>query len=166
MIAVRRRRPMRRNGARRGAASSFDALASRLALGQGAYYVLTGVWPLLSMRTFEAVTGPKVDRWLVKTVGALVTVMGGALLLAGRRGHISEEVLLVGAGSAVGLTGIDLGSSLSGRISKVYLLDALAEMLLLLGWGLALACRRHRSCPAGHSARRPFSTKAAARYLP
>ncbi|MCI0462876.1 MAG: hypothetical protein L0Z62_38510 [Gemmataceae bacterium] len=26
---------------------------------QGVYYLLAGVWPLLSLGTFEAVTGPK-----------------------------------------------------------------------------------------------------------
>ncbi len=120
-------------------AAPAEALASALALSQGAYYLITGVWPLLHMRTFEAVTGPKVDRWLVKTVGVLVAVIGTVLLHAGRRSPVSDEVLLLGAGSAAGLTGIDLAYSLRGRISKVYLLDALAEALLLLGWGLAHA---------------------------
>jgi hypothetical protein len=36
-------------------------------LAQGAYHLVTGVWPLVSMRTFASVTGPKVDKWLVKT---------------------------------------------------------------------------------------------------
>ncbi len=60
-----------------------------LALLQGVFYVLTGIWPLLSIRTFERVTGPKVDRWLVKTVGVLVTVIGGVLLLAGSRRRVT-----------------------------------------------------------------------------
>jgi hypothetical protein len=69
-------------------------------------------------------------------------------------------------GGAGDLTGIDLGYSLSGRVSKVYLLDAPAEILPLLGRELALARRRCGPRPAGHSARQPFSTEAAARYLP
>ncbi|MBV8580277.1 MAG: hypothetical protein JOZ86_06540, partial [Candidatus Eremiobacteraeota bacterium] len=36
-----------------------------------AYYLATGLWPLLDMRSFELVTGRKTDRWLVKMVGAL-----------------------------------------------------------------------------------------------
>lgn len=142
------------------AAPCTAAPASALALGQGAYYLVTGVWPLLSMRTFEAVTGPKVDRWLVKTVGVLVAVIGAVLLRVGRRGRVSDEVLLLGAGSAAGLTSVDLTYGLRGHISKVYLLDALAEVLLLLGWGLALMPRH-----AGHRARRPFSLRRTARYL-
>ena len=38
---------------------------------QGLYYLITGVWPFLSMASFQAITGPKVDGWLVKMVGAL-----------------------------------------------------------------------------------------------
>ncbi len=43
---------------------------------QGIYYVATGLWPILNMRSFEMVTGPKRDKWLVKTVGALITAIG------------------------------------------------------------------------------------------
>ena len=47
-----------------------------VALAHACYYLITGVWPLLSIGTFEKVTGPKTDRWLVKTVGILVGVGG------------------------------------------------------------------------------------------
>ncbi len=47
-----------------------------LASGQGALYVATGVWPLLHMPSFEAVTGPRLERWLVQTVGVLVASIG------------------------------------------------------------------------------------------
>lgn len=49
-----------------------------LAFLQGTYYLLTGVWPFASMGTFLAVTGPKTDLWLVRTVGALVAAWLGA----------------------------------------------------------------------------------------
>ena len=32
-----------------------------VALVQGIFYFLTGIWPLLSMETFLKVTGPKTD---------------------------------------------------------------------------------------------------------
>src|SRR4051812_31621926 len=38
---------------------------------QGIYYLLTGVWPLVGMATFEFVSGTKTDKWLVNTVGVL-----------------------------------------------------------------------------------------------
>jgi hypothetical protein len=38
------------------------ATLTRLALlGQGVYYPVTGIWPILDRRSFEQVTGPKVD---------------------------------------------------------------------------------------------------------
>ena len=51
---------------------------------QAGYYLLTGIWPLLSRGTFEAITGRKQDFWLVQTVGALVGVTGAALAAAAR----------------------------------------------------------------------------------
>ncbi|MGE3500053.1 MAG: hypothetical protein AB7N53_19505, partial [Candidatus Binatia bacterium] len=52
------------------------------ALVQGIYFFTTGVWPLIHRASFEAVTGPKVDYWLVETVGILVAVIGLTLLAA------------------------------------------------------------------------------------
>jgi hypothetical protein len=74
---------------------------------QGMYFLLTGVLPLISIRTFEAITGPKTDKWLVQTVGVLVTVIGAVLLLAAHAQRFSFEIGL---------------------------LDAAAEVLLALGW--------------------------------
>src|SRR5215211_4274415 len=108
--------------------------AVRLARLQAILYVVTGVWPLVNMRSFEAVTGPKVDRWLVKTVGALVTVIGCALALASRRRQLAPEVVLVAAGSAAALATIDTVYVAKRRISPVYLLDAVAEIALVAGW--------------------------------
>ncbi len=85
------------------------------------------------MRTFERVTGPKVDRWLVQTVGVLVLVIGGALALGGARRRLTPELALLAAGSAAGLAAIDVVYVARRRIAPIYLLDALAEVLLLLG---------------------------------
>ena len=111
-----------------------DRRRVKLALGQGAFYLMTGVWPLVSLRTFERVTGPKTDRWLVKTVGVLVTVIGMVLLVAGRRRRVSDEVVQLAVGSAAGLASIDTIYRLRGRIATVYLLDALVELVLIGGW--------------------------------
>jgi hypothetical protein len=106
----------------------------RLPALQGVYFLATGVWPLVSMRTFEAVTGSKVDRWLVKTVGLLVAVIGTSLLVDARRPSRGSRVL--GVGSAAALGGVDVVYSLRGRISKIYLLDAVVEAVLVALWAL------------------------------
>ena len=107
---------------------------SLLAAGQGVYYLATGIWPLLNIETFQMVTGPKRDRWLVKTVGVLISVIGGVLLLAGMRGDPTAEVPLLAIGSAAGLTAIDGVYVARRRISPIYLVDAAAELALIAGW--------------------------------
>lgn len=107
------------------------------AVAQGAYYVATGVWPFVSMRSFLAVTGPKADLWLVKTVGGLVGVVGSALLLGGLRRRVTPELTLLGAGSAAALGAIESVYAYRRRISPVYLADALVEAALLAAWATA-----------------------------
>jgi hypothetical protein len=108
-----------------------------VALVQGGFYAVTGVWALVDLDSFMAVTGPKTDLWLVKTVGALVTVIGGVLLTAGWRRRVTRDVLLLGIGSALSLATIDLVYVSAGRISRIYLLDAAAEAGLAIAWALA-----------------------------
>ncbi|AUX48764.1 hypothetical protein SOCE26_103050 [Sorangium cellulosum] len=115
--------------------------ARHVALVQGIFYVATGVWPLVSLRTFEAVTGPKTDKWLVKTVGALIGVVGAALLAEARRPTVSPAGKLVGAGSALALAAVDVVYTSRGRISKVYLLDAAVELGIAGAWLLSTARR-------------------------
>lgn len=106
----------------------------KVALIQGVFYVATGVWPLVDIVSFQVVTGPKTDLWLVRTVGVLVTVVGAVLISASRRRRITDEIVLLATGSALGLAAIDLIYSLSGRISPIYLADAAAEIGLALLW--------------------------------
>jgi hypothetical protein len=101
---------------------------------QGSYYMLTGLWALVSIDTFQMVTGPKTDLWLVRTVGLLVLVSGAVLLLAAYRRHYPAEVILLGIGQALALTAIDIFYVAVGRISAIYLLDALAEIILVTIW--------------------------------
>jgi hypothetical protein len=113
-------------------------LLTGLCAAQGAYFVATGVWPLVSLRTFEVVTGPKTDGWLVKVVGVCVAVIGAVLLVASRRGPVSPEerpeVPILAVGSAAGLGTVELFYALKGRISPIYLLDAAVEAALVGGW--------------------------------
>lgn len=109
-------------------------LLSFVAIVQAFFYVVTGVWPLISMSTFEAITGPKTDDWLVKTVGVLVTVIGLVLAMAALRRRITLEVMALAVGSAIALAGVDVVYAFQRRISAVYLLDALAELILAALW--------------------------------
>jgi hypothetical protein len=116
-----------------------------VAVAQGGYYVATGLWPLLDRRSFEHVTGPKTEFWLVKTVGVLVLAVGVGLAQAARRGGpMPPELRLVAIGSAAGLAAIDAAFALRGRISRVYLADAAVEIGLLVVWAEAARGRSGR----------------------
>lgn len=109
---------------------------------EGWFYAVSGLWPVINIRSFEWVTGPKVDRWLVKTVGLLLTTIGGVQIAAARRDDIPEELAILGVGAPLALLVIDLTYVAKGRISKIYLLDALAQLGLIGLWGAAAAASR------------------------
>ncbi len=108
-----------------------------LARVQGLFYLATGVWPMLHIGSFEAITGPKTDRWLVKTVGGLVAVTGLGLAVAGRRGRVAPECALIAGGEAAALAAIDVVYVAKRRIAPIYLLDAAVELPLALAWAVA-----------------------------
>lgn len=109
-------------------------------VAQGGYFVATGLLPFVSRRAFEAVTGPKREWWLVQTVGALVTVAGGALLAsAARQEAAPPELIGVAAGSAAALAAIDVVYVAKGRIAPSYLADAAVELALFAGLARRLA---------------------------
>jgi hypothetical protein len=108
---------------------------------QGWFYVATGVWPIVDIDSFQAVTGPKTDLWLVRTVGVLVTVIGATILLAVRQRRLDTPIVVLAVGSALGLASIELVYALAGRISPVYLADAAAEIVIAGIWMVGRARR-------------------------
>jgi hypothetical protein len=115
---------------------------------QGVYYLATGVWPLVSIETFQMVTGPKTDNmptgleadhWLVMTVGVLVTAIGLTLRVAAWRSKCPGEVVVLAVASAAGLAAIDLLYVTRQVIPPIYLADAAAEVVLIAGWACGLA---------------------------
>lgn len=105
-----------------------------VSLVQTLYFLMTGIWPLVDIYTFQLVTGPKTDLWLVRTVGVLITVIAVVLLIATLRRQITLEIRLLAIGSAAGLAGIDIIYVSLGRISPIYLLDAFIELILIVWW--------------------------------
>jgi hypothetical protein len=125
----------------------------RVALhGQAAYYVLAGLWPLISLDAFERVTGPKTDEWLVYMVGLLAVAVGLTLGVGARPARPAGAIVVLAAGSASSFAWIDLRYALSGRIEPIYLLDAGVEvgllLALLVGW---LQVRRTGDRPSATS---------------
>jgi hypothetical protein len=104
-----------------------------VALVQGIYFFITGIWPILHMNSFLKVTGPKTDLWLVKTVGLILTVIGAVLILAQINAEVNSSIIILAIGSALSLTVIEIVYVVKRVISPIYLGDAAIEMLLL-GW--------------------------------
>jgi hypothetical protein len=113
-----------------------SSLGRAICAGQGTYFLATGLWPLVSLKTFYAVTGPKRDGWLVQTVGSMIACVGSTLLLGARRRSVSPEIRWLGASSAAALLAVDVVFVGQRRIPRIYLADAVAELGLLAGWGL------------------------------
>ena len=113
-----------------------------LATAQGVYYLLAGLWPVVGIDSFQAVTGDKTDLWLVKTVGLLIAVIGAAIFRARNRPALFPEMLILAAGSALALGTVDVLYSARGVISPVYLLDAPIEAGLVVGWSNVRARQR------------------------
>lgn len=109
-----------------------------LATGQGLYYLITGIWPIIHMSSFLAVTGPKEDLWLVNTVGMLIFFIGMGLIVAGLKRQVTFPISLIAAGAALGLFLVDLIYVWSGVISAIYLLDAILEVGLFAAWCIVI----------------------------
>jgi hypothetical protein len=108
------------------------------AILQGSYYLITGLWALVHIESFQKITGPKTDIWLVKTVGLLLAVIGAALLLAAYRQQFDPALILTAMGSAAALMAIELVYVAKRTISRVYLLDAAVEAGLIAWWAVAV----------------------------
>ena len=107
----------------------------RVAACHAAFYLSSGIWPVIHRRSFEAVTGPKTDYWLVQTVGLTVVAIGAGLARAAARpGPVSADLRTTAIAGASALAMIDLIFVSRRRISPIYLLDAVAEVALVAAW--------------------------------
>lgn len=100
---------------------------------QGAYYTVTGLWPVVSYRSFEAITGRKREPWLVKSMGVMLVVV--ALALAGDPTGRQPVTRRLGIGTAAVLAAVDIWyAGVRRRIAPIYLAEAVAELGLVGLW--------------------------------
>jgi hypothetical protein len=114
----------------------------RVSILQGLYYVLTSLWALADIQSFVAVTGPKTDIWLVRTVAVLILAIGIALLTAGFRRSVGPDTMVLALATALGLAAIEGYYSGRGRISALYGADAILQLLFAWAW-ISLSRPRH-----------------------
>jgi phosphate/sulfate permease len=123
-----------------------------LVWAQGIYYVVTGLWPIVSIDSFQQVTGHKTDNlptgreadhWLVVTVAVLILVIAAALLTsAASEKETPRSTIVLAIGSALGLAVVDVVFVLQGVIAPIYLLDAMVECCILGSWLAQLFLRQ------------------------
>lgn len=107
----------------------------QVARAHGLFNVVSGLWPLVHMSSFERVSGPKVDHWLVRTVSCLLVANGLTQATTGPSPEAIAVARRLGIGTALALAAIDLTYGGPGRISRVYLLDAVVELAWVGAWG-------------------------------
>ena len=110
-----------------------------VAWAQAVYFGVTGLWPILHIDSFQKVTGRKTDLWLVKTVGAVITVVAVSIGIAAYHHRFTAETIALAVGSAAVLAAIDMVYVARRLIPPVYLIDAAAEAVLVAAWAIALA---------------------------
>jgi len=105
---------------------------------QGAYLMAAGLWPLLHLRSFTKVTGPKLEGWLTKGVGLCMANIGAALGAAGARGRVARELRVLGVTSALSFAGMDFWyAGIRRRISPVYLVNGVVQLGFVASWAFA-----------------------------
>jgi hypothetical protein len=112
--------------------------AARVALFHGGYLLAMGIWPIVGLDSFKKATGPKLEGWLAKGVGACLANIGLAIGAAGARGKVARELRILGA--TVGLTFAAMDFWYAGfrrRIAPVYLLNGVAQLGFAAAWGAA-----------------------------
>lgn len=112
--------------------------AARVALIHGAYLVAGGLWPILDLRSFMMATGPKLEGWLPKGVGACMANIGAALAAAGVRGKVARELRILGVTTALSFAAMDFWyAGVRRRISRVYLFNGVAQLGFAAAWAFA-----------------------------
>lgn len=102
---------------------------SNVFLFQGAYFVITGIWPLLGMDSFITATGPKQDTWLVEMVGLLSASIGITFIVTSLRRQ--KPPLVLGYSVALSFLFMDIVYVIKDVISPVYLLDGAIQFVFI-----------------------------------
>lgn len=99
----------------------------------GGYYLITGLWPLISIVNFQMFTGVKKDTWLVKMVGLLAATIGCTLLYSAQVTELMpKEMVLLSVLSTASFILVDVCYVMKKRIPKIYLGDAVVELFFLI----------------------------------
>lgn len=102
------------------------------------YYLVTAVWGLADIDSFMAVTGPKADIWLVKTVSVLILPIVVSLVCGYFFNTHPVPVMLVAITAATGFAFIDFYYTANNTIRPVYTADGVVQSVLIIFWCVLL----------------------------
>jgi hypothetical protein len=101
---------------------------------QSLYIFITAMWPIIDIESFYKITGYKKETWLVKTVSVLLLCISISQLVADYCKQINISIIMLSLLTSAGLLFVDCYYVIKKIIPVVYLLDALAECLLIILW--------------------------------
>jgi hypothetical protein len=97
-------------------------------MGQGIYYVLLGVWPLLYFDSFASAVGLQMHPFQAQLFGAVLAVVGGALIESARREPPDTDPTLLAASVAAALALIDFVWLPRLRVISWFWVDLVVEL--------------------------------------
>lgn len=109
---------------------------------QAVYYTVTALWGLLHIESFMAVTGQKLDIWLVKTVSVLIIPIAVCLFCGLFLNTHPLLLILVAGTAALGFACIDFYYTANKTIRWVYAVDGVVQSLFVIGWFFLFFRRR------------------------
>lgn len=102
-------------------------------LFQAIYYFPSALWAIVHIKSFEEVTGSKTDRWLVYTVSSLLLSSSLVFFYSGfRKENVPIETIILSISNCLSLILIDVIFVTRRIIKRIYLLDALVELGIIL----------------------------------
>jgi hypothetical protein len=101
---------------------------------QGVYTLLTAFWAIIDIDSFMAITGPKTDIWLVKTVSVILLAIGAGFIVQALVPSTPLPILIVALSSSTGLCFVDIYYTTNDVISAIYLGDAVLQVLFIAIW--------------------------------
>jgi hypothetical protein len=115
-------------GLRRAGRVDLASLAQAVTRFQGCYYLGGGLWRLLHPESFDALAGPKPDRFQTDVAAALFSAAGVALLVgtAGPHRHATTRVLA----SCTGLAAAAIDLRHRHHIRTLFMLEAVVELVM------------------------------------
>jgi len=104
-----------------------------LLAGQGAYYVLTGLWPLVHFSSFATVMSQHINPFQAQAFGAVIAVLGGSLMEAARREPPGPFPTLLGAAIASAIALVSLWWLPRLAATSILWIDLVLEVAIAVG---------------------------------